>query len=113
MQMGLPSDGSIERYKARLIAKDFQEQPGIDYDETFSPDVKPATIHTILNVVVSRGLCLRQLDVKNAFLHGFLQEDVSITSLPALLILHGLTLIANSKRPFTVLNNPLHLVSLH
>jgi hypothetical protein len=52
------------------------QQAGINYDETFSPVVKPATIRTILSIYVSRGWPLHQLDVKNAFLHGHLEEIV-------------------------------------
>ncbi|KAJ9540269.1 hypothetical protein OSB04_026775 [Centaurea solstitialis] len=62
------SNGRLERYKARLVAQDF--------DDTFSPVVKPATIRTVLSISVSRNWPIHQLDVKNAFLHGDLTETV-------------------------------------
>lgn len=57
------SDRTINRYKARLVAKGFKQRYGIDYEDTFSPVVKIATIRLVLSVVVSKGWCLRQLDV--------------------------------------------------
>jgi histone deacetylase 1/2 len=72
----LRSDGSLERYKARWILRGFTQRPRIDFDETFSPVVKPASIRTVLTVALSNDWSVYQLDVKNAFLHGTLDETV-------------------------------------
>jgi hypothetical protein len=70
------SDGSLERYKARLVVNGKSQTVGIDCEDTFSPVVKPATIRTVLSIAVSRSWPIHQLDVKNAFLHGHLNETV-------------------------------------
>lgn len=70
------SDGSIARYKARLVAQGFHQQAGINYHETFNPIVKPITISLLLSLAISIHWPIHPLDVKNAFLHGHLTEEV-------------------------------------
>nr|GFA69485.1 hypothetical protein [Tanacetum cinerariifolium] len=72
----LHADGSLSRYKARLVANGRSQQQGIDCDETFSLVVKPTTIRTVLSLAVSRDWSIHLLDVKNAFLHGHLSKTV-------------------------------------
>jgi hypothetical protein len=70
------ADGSLERYKARWVLRGFTQRPRVDYDETFSPVVKSATVRTVLSLALAHSWPVHQLDVKNAFLHDALTETV-------------------------------------
>jgi hypothetical protein len=70
------SDGSLERYKAHWVVRGFTQQHGVDYEEMFSPVIKPSTIRVVRSIATSKDWPIHQLDVKNAFLHGNLSEHV-------------------------------------
>jgi hypothetical protein len=69
-------EGKVERFKARLVAKGYSQTYGIDYEETFAPVAKMNTIRTLISCSSNLGWDLHQLDIKNAFLHGDLHEEV-------------------------------------
>ncbi|GJV67228.1 ribonuclease H-like domain-containing protein [Tanacetum coccineum] len=70
------ADGTLSRYKARLVANGSSQKLGVDFDKTFSPVVKPAAIRMVLSLAVSRQWPIHQLDIKNDFFNGDLTETV-------------------------------------
>lgn len=64
------------RHKSRLVAKGYSQREGIDYQEVFSPVVKHVSIRFLLAITVNEDLELEQLDVKTAFLHGVIEEEI-------------------------------------
>jgi histone deacetylase 1/2 len=76
------ADGTLERYKACWVFRGFTQRPSVDYDKTFSPVVKPATVRIVLSLALSRSWSVHQLDVENAFLHGTLTETVYCSQPP-------------------------------
>ena len=70
------TDGSIERYKVRLVVKGYTQTHGIDYQEIFSPIAKLNTVTILLSLTVNLNWPLHQFNIKNAFLHRDLEEEV-------------------------------------
>ncbi|KAL0286293.1 UNVERIFIED_CONTAM: Retrovirus-related Pol polyprotein from transposon TNT 1-94 [Sesamum radiatum] len=69
-------DGSIDKFKARLVVVGYTQKEGIDYFDTYSPVTKIATIRTLVAISAINGLMIHQMDVKTAFLNGDLEEEI-------------------------------------
>ena len=69
-------DGSIDKNKARLVAKGYARKEGIDYEETFAPTAKIKTNRMIFALAAQFGWKLYQMDVKSAFMHGDIHEEI-------------------------------------
>ncbi|CAL2259665.1 unnamed protein product [Prunus armeniaca] len=74
----LNENGEVDKYKARLVAKGYSQQHGIDYTEVFAHVARLDTIHLVIALAAQRQWTIYQLDVKSAFLHGELNEEVFV-----------------------------------
>jgi hypothetical protein len=75
-------NGEVVRNKSRLVAKGYSQKEEIDYEETFAPVTRLEAIRILLAFSVAKGFRLYQMDVKSAFLNGFLEEEVYVRQPP-------------------------------
>jgi hypothetical protein len=76
------ANGSVSKYKARLVANGYAQTYGIDYEETYSRVAKMTIVRTIITMAAAKGWSLHQMDVNNVFLHGDLHEEVYMEQPP-------------------------------
>ena len=96
------SDGSIDKYKARLVVKGYAQTEGIDYEETFSPTAKYKTICCVLVLCAQQSWPLFQMDAKSVFLNGELSEEIYVEQPPVLFTQDMKTKFACSGKHFMV-----------
>jgi len=79
------ADDSINTYKTRLVVKGYAQVFGVDYFDTFAPITRLDTFRMLLAIATQKQWKIYQLDVKSAFLNGFLKEEIMLSNLKALL----------------------------
>jgi len=89
------ADGSIAKYKARLVARGFAQVPGVDFEDTFAPVSRLASLRILLAHAATHDLELRQIDVEGAYLNGPLNEEIYLAPPPGVEVKHGNTLRLN------------------
>ena len=78
LQIKHAADGSIEKYKARFVARGFSQKEGIDYEENFAPVVRYTSIGSVLALAVVMKWKIQQMDVNTTFLNGVVEEEVYV-----------------------------------
>ena len=84
----LKTNGSLDRYKVRLVTKGYTQQPGLNFVNTYSPVEKFTSIQILMTIIARMDFELHQLDVKPTFLNGELKEDI-YTSQPKDFLVKG------------------------
>jgi hypothetical protein len=74
----LNADGTINKHKARIVVKGYAQVFGVDFSETYAPVARLDTIRMLLAIAAHKGWKIFQLDVKSAFLNGYLQEEIYV-----------------------------------
>jgi len=92
------ANGSVSRYKAKLVAKGYAQTYGIDYEETYSPIAKITTVRAIIAMAIAKGWFLHQMDVNNVFLHGGLHEEMYMEQPPSYVDQTHLNLVCRLKK---------------
>jgi hypothetical protein len=72
------ADGSVDKYKARFVAKGFSQREGVDYEETFAPVARYSSIRAVISLAAEKGWRVHQMDVKTAFLNRVVEEEVYV-----------------------------------
>lgn len=74
-------DGTVNRYKTRLVVKGYNQLPGIDYHDSFSPITKIVIVRAFMAIATSQNWKIHQLDINNAYIHGHIDEDIYMEAL--------------------------------
>ncbi len=72
----MKADGSIDKYKARLVVKGYRQKEGLDYFDTYSPVTRITSIRMLISIAALFNLEIHQMDVKTTFLNGDLNEEI-------------------------------------
>ena len=71
-------DGNVQNHKARMVARGFTQQPGIDFNETFAPVARMDTVKIVFPIAAQNKWTVYQMNVKSAFLNGYLEDEVYV-----------------------------------
>ena len=96
----MDENGIIIRNKARLVAQGYNQQEGIDYEETFAPVARLEAIRMLLAFAYHKNFILYQMDVKSAFLNGFINEEVYVEQPPGFVSFNFPNHVFKLKRHF-------------
>ncbi|CAL1405650.1 unnamed protein product [Linum trigynum] len=78
--------GEVVRHKERLVVKGYSQRPGIDYNEVFAPVARMESVRMVITLAAQNGWKIHQMDVKSAFLNGYLEEDIYVEQPPGYIV---------------------------